>query len=299
MSRDPFPNEPEIGDPAERNPVPVDGDRNGDRTIDSQSVASGDRGQTPEIDDSVRAYYLRDQTYLLRESEFTSLVEIGRFRVIHSKDLAEFGYAGDAKRLSHDVRHLQQQGLVTVKSIEGSGRETERLLVLTKKAKHLLVQSGRLPEGQAIYYGLKKPREAKHDATLYRLYQKESARIERAGGKPVRVALDYELKRNLHRELAQLGNEGQSREARQRVAEKQGLALVNDKVQVPDLRLEYETADHERSHIDLELATRNYRPRALAQKAKAGFSIYAPREDASKLRRVFDESELTARIFSL
>jgi hypothetical protein len=161
------------------------------------------------------------------------------------------------------------------------------------------VQSGRLPEGQAIYHGLKKPREAKHDAALYRLYQKESARIESAGGRPVRVALDYELKRNLHRELAQLGNEGQTREARERVADKQGLVLVNDRVQVPDLRLEYETADQERKHVDLELANRNYRPRALAQKAKAGFSIYAPREDASKLRRIFEESELTARIFAL
>ena len=53
------------------------------------------------------------------------------------------------------------------------------------------------------------------------------------------------------------------------------------------------------TETNLELATRNYRPRALAQKAKAGFSIYAPREDVSKLRRILDESELTARIFSL
>src|SRR5256885_9402198 len=116
---------------------------------------------------------------------------------------------------------------------------------------------------------------------------------------PIRVCLDYELNPNLQRELARLEGAGQSRETRERVAEKQGLVLVNDKVQVPDLRLEYETADHERRHVDLELATRNYRPRALAQKAKAGFSIYAPREDAPKLRRIFDESELTARIFAL
>jgi hypothetical protein len=299
MSRDPFPNEPEIGEQTERTPVPVDGDRNADHTSDSQSVASRDGRQRPEVDDSVRTYYLRDRTFLLRESEFTTLVEIGRFRVVHSKDLAEFGYVGDTKRLNQDVRHLQQQGLVEVKSIERGSKDAENLLVLTKKAKRLLVQSGRVPQGQAIYYGLKKPREAKHDAALYRLYQKESARIESAGGGPLRVSLDYELKRILHRELVQLGNQGLTREARERVAEKLGLVLVNDKVQIPDLRLEYETADHERRHIDLELATRNYRPRALAQKAKAGFSIYAPREDASKLRRVFDESELTARIFSL
>ena len=253
----------------------------------------------PEIDDSVRAYYLRDRSFLLRESEFTTLVEIGKFRVIPANDLAQFGYAGDVTRSNRDIRHLMQQGLVAMKSVKSGGKQPERLLVLTKKAKRLLLQSGRLPEGQAIYHGLVKPREVKHDAALYRLYQRESARIESAGGRPLRVVLDYELKRNLHRELAQLGEQGQAREARERVAEKQGLVLVNDKVQVPDLRLEYETADHERRHIDLELATRNYRPRALAQKAKAGFSIYAPREDASKLRRVFDESELTARIFSL
>lgn len=299
MSRDPFPNEPEIDPRAERATVPVHRDSDRDPNSDNQTVAPGDDLERPEIDDSVRAYYLRDRAYLLRESEFTTLVEIGKFRVINSKDLAELGYAGDAKRLNRDVRHLAEQGLIAVKSTKAGSREKESLLVLTKKAQRLLQQSGRLPEGQAIYHGLVKPREASHDAALYRLYQREAARIDSAGGRPLRVTLDYELKRNLHRELAQLGYQGQTREARERVAEKQGLVLVNDKVQVPDLRLEYETADHEHRHVDLELATRNYRPRTMAQKAKAGFSIYAPREDASKLRRIFDESEITARIFAL
>jgi hypothetical protein len=302
MSRDRFSNDPDMDDRGEGVPVQERGDSMAstrDLSSDSQPVESGGSGRRPEIDESARAYYLRDRTYLLRESEFTTLVEIGKFRVIDAKDLAQFAYAGDAKRTNRDIRHLTQQGLVAMKSIKRGDRGTEGVLVLTKKAKRLILQSGRLPEGQAIYHGLAKPREAKHDAALYRLYQRESARIDSAGGRPIRVALDYELKRNLHRELARLDDAGQSRAARERVAEKQGLVLVHDKVQVPDLRLEYETSDHERRQIDLELATRNYRPRALAQKAKAGFSIYAPREDASKLRRIFDESELTARIFAL
>jgi hypothetical protein len=305
MSRDRFSNDPEINDREERIPFQERGDSTeGAREVrsDSPPVASGDADRRPEIDGSAHAYYLRDRTYLLRESEFSTLVEVGRFRVIDTKDLAEFGYADDAKRMNREIRHLTQQGLVAVKPIKSAGRGTKDLLVLTKKAKRLIQQSGRLPEGQAIYHGLVKPREVRHDAALYRLYQRESARIESAGGRPIRVALDYELKRNLYRELAQLGDAGQSRESREsreRVAEKQGLVVVNDKVQVPDLRLEYETSDHEQRHIDLELATRNYRPRALAQKAKAGFSIYAPREDASKLRRILDDTELTARILSL
>jgi len=291
-----------MDDQGQRTPVQDRGDsptRAKDVDSDSQPVASGDAGRRPEIDASARAYYLRDRTYLLRESEFTTLVAIGKFRVIDAKDLAQFAYAGEAKRTNRDIRHLTQQGLIAMKCIKRGDRGTAGLLVLTKKAKRLIAQSGRLPEGQAIYHGFVKPREAKHDTALYRLYQRESARIASAGGRPIRVALDYELKRNLHRELARLSDAGQSREARERVAETQGLVLVNDKVQVPDLRLEYETADHQRRQINLELATRNYRPRALAQKAKAGFSIYAPREDASKLRRIFDESELTARIFAL
>jgi len=51
--------------------------------------------------------------------------------------------------------------------------------------------------------------------------------------------------------------------------------------------------------VDLELATRDYRPRAMAAKAAAGFSMYARSEDASRLRRVLDEREITAEILTL
>ncbi len=299
MSRHPFPNDPEIDDRAERAPVPVQDDRSRDRSSDAPTPESGDHRPRPEIDDSVRAYYLRNRTYILRESEFTTLVEIGKFRVVDSADLAQFTYGGDAERMARDLRRLERQGLVARKPVAQEPKRSERLVVLTKKAKRLLLKSGRLPQGQAIYHGLVKPRELKHDAALYRLYQKEAKRIAQTGGRPLRVVLDYELKRNVQRELAGLGDAEQTRDTREQIAARHGLALVGDRIQIPDLRLEYETADHEHREINLELATRNYRPRALAQKAKAGFSIYAPREDASKLRRILDESELTARIFSL
>ena len=57
--------------------------------------------------------------------------------------------------------------------------------------------------------------------------------------------------------------------------------------------------DGERARVDLELATSHYRGRNLAEKVRAGFSIYARAEDASKLRRVLDQRELTAEILSL
>jgi hypothetical protein len=75
--------------------------------------------------------------------------------------------------------------------------------------------------------------------------------------------------------------------------------VVRGKIPVPDIRIEYEARDGERARVDLELATSHYRGRNLAEKVRAGFSIYAHGEDASKLRRMLDKRELTAEILSL
>ena len=113
------------------------------------------------------------------------------------------------------------------------------------------------------------------------------------------MLLDYELKRNLNRDLAQMAPEKDDPNAKERIAEKHGLHVVNGKIPVPDLRVEYETPELELRHVDLELATRDYRPRAMAAKAAAGFSLYGRSEDASRLRRILDEREITARILTL
>jgi hypothetical protein len=64
-------------------------------------------------------------------------------------------------------------------------------------------------------------------------------------------------------------------------------------------RIEYETREGEMARVDLELATEHYRGRNLVEKVRAGFSIYAHAQDATGLRRVLDQRELTAEILSL
>jgi hypothetical protein len=113
------------------------------------------------------------------------------------------------------------------------------------------------------------------------------------------VLLDYELKQNLNRDLTLLGPEKANTDRKSQVAEKHGLQLVDGKIPVPDLRIEYETAELELCCMDLELAPGDYLPRALAEKARAGFSFYSRPEDASRLRRILDDHELTAGILSL
>lgn len=252
-----------------------------------------------ERDDAPQAYEMRDRTFLLRESELHALAELGKFRVIAASDLARHAYAGDRSRMERDFRRLQRQSLVSDRTLEISGRKTLRAISLTKTGRRLLKQTGRLSEEQVVYHGLVKPREAKHDADLYRLYYKEAARIERHSGKPIRVVLDFEMKRNLNRGRVALGAEKNNPEELDRLAKSHGLSVVDGKIPLPDLRIEYQTKAGELRHVDLELATRHYRPAGLTAKAKAGFSLHSFREDASRLRRILNDRELTAEILAL
>jgi hypothetical protein len=253
----------------------------------------------PEALDAQRAHYLGDRAYFLRDSELRTLGEIGTFRTVAAADLARLGYGGDTQRMEREIRRLKEQSLISEKVLRADRKHTIRLFALTKKGLRLARKYPGVPEEQVLFHGFVKPREAKHDADLYRLYYAQAERIAQTGGRVTRVLLDYELKRDLNRELASLPPEEQSDEARQSIAERHGLALVDGKIPVPDMRIEYDTAEMERARLDLELATRNYRPRALAEKARAGFSFYALREDVSRLRRVLDEREITAEILSL
>jgi len=252
-----------------------------------------------EREDSPRAFLLAGRTFLLRESELQTMTELGTFRVLAAADLAKFAYGGEAAQMERDLRRLRGQGLLIERTLPISRPKTLRVVGLTKTGKRLLRSSNRVPESQALYHGIVKPREAKHDSELYRLFQAEAARIESAGGRPLRVVLDYELKRDVNRARARLGERRNDEQEIGRLAESHGLSVVDGKIPLPDMRIEYQNAELELHRVDLELATRHYRPRGLAQKAKAGFSLYSQRDDVSRLRRILDEQELTARIFAL
>ena len=244
-------------------------------------------------------YELRGRTYRLRNSEVATMVELGKFRAVASKDLAEFVYDGNKDRMRPDVENLFRQGLIEMKSIPNELIGSRQILTLTKNGHRFLVSTQSAGKGQALYHGFTKPREAHHDADLYRLYQKAAAKIEGQGGRNLRVVLDYELKKHLYRDLAKFGEDRKSVSVKHAVADTHGLKVVRGKIPVPDVRIEYETRDGERARVDLELATGHYRLRNLVEKVLAGFSIYAHADEASKLRRILDQRELTAEILSL
>jgi hypothetical protein len=273
-------------------PRPEDGPRNFERAAAAERLLT----PRPEAFDPPRAYDCANRVYLLRESELRTLAEVGTFRAVSAADLGRLGYGGDRRRMERDIRHLRDDGLVSEKVVRADRDSTIRLLALTREGARLAKRSGLLSAEQTLFYGFVKLHEAKHDAGLYRLYHAQAQRIESLGGRVTRVVLDYELKRDLNRELAALRSWPEERE---RIALRHGLAVVDEKIPVPDMRIEYDTAEMECGYVDVELATRNYRPRAVSEKARAGFSLYALPEDVPRLRRVLDQQNITARVVPL
>lgn len=243
----------------------------------------------------------RDRSYSLRPSEIHTLTEVGKFRVVPVEDLAKHAYAGDCSRLDSDLRNLIHQRLVARRDTSVLKKESRQVLTLTKEGKRLIRRHGFVLDDQAIYSDFVKPKEADHDATLYRLYHKAVDEIERKGGKVLRVQLDYELKEMLYRKLgqAQAQGEGQTQCSKEALAHQLQIPVVHGKVSFPDLRVEYATEEMEIAHVDLELATSHYHAGHLAEKARAGFQIYARSEDAAGLRRVRDDREIITAILSL
>ena len=247
-------------------------------------------------------YFDREKEYSLRDSEIHLLSEVGKFRVVGVNDLAELAYNGDRTRVESDIESLLRQGLVRRTGIADPDHNRTQVITLTKAGHKLLSRGKVVPSSQAIYHGLKKPKEAFHDADLYRVYHKAADEIESRGGRIIRVRLDYELKRELYARLARASRD-KSRDPktlREEVAERFHFKTVSGKIPIPDLRIEYtKENDSQIQRVDLELATDHYRPQGLSEKARAGFQIYARRGETDRLRRIRDDLDLTATILRL
>lgn len=273
--------------------------RDEDRTLSRLPEVQESRPREVPPKEERTVLYDRYRAYDLRESEAQTLTDLGKFRIIAADDLARFGYDGDKGRMEQETTNLIRQGLIEEKRVEVSLSKATRMYTLTKTSRNLLLKSDRVARGQEIYSGFVKPKEAKHDSELYRLYQKESSRIEARGGRVRRVVLDYELKKKVNRDLMRLGREKDDPARKQEVAERHGLRAVHGRIPVPDLQIEYEMSEQEIARVNLELTTGDYRPRQLAEKARAGFTMYSHGDDASRVHRILNDRELTAEILSL
>lgn len=216
-----------------------------------------------------------DRTYHLRASEVRLLATVGTFRSVAAHDLDGIRSREDAWR--GDLQRLGEQGLIERTTVTVNHKPTA-VVTLTHEGRDLLESHRQASDGhpqQSYYADLVKPREQGHDAQLYRLFQAEAAKIEAAGGRVDRVVVDYELKREYQRFLnRQERDEEAGGQDIQAFAEAWRLPIIDGHLELPDLRIEYETSEGGRDHRDVELVTEHYSRGQLAGKARAGFSMY-------------------------
>jgi hypothetical protein len=223
--------------------------------------------------DSKTVYHLRGQNYRLDSGQSAMLRDLGAFRTITADSLRKHLYHGDEDRFRKDLRNLTDQRLVAV---QPDSKAKGSYVSLTRAGKGLTEANFRTNPDQAIYSGIVKKRELRHDAAIYDVYQKEAQKISKSGGTPKRVVLDFELKKNVNRQLAKIQNFSPAERERQRqeIAAAHGLKIVNGKIQIPDVRVEYESQEQEQCKVDLECVTGHYKARQIAAKAAAGFKLY-------------------------
>jgi hypothetical protein len=246
----------------------------------------------------------------LHREEKTLLGEAGRFRVISAKDAARSIYGGDERAFRSDLRFLESRELVSVDIVnarrDGRSRSAERIevITLTRAGEKLARINDSFAPDQKLYHGLVKPREAEHDAQIYRAYQKEWQKIEKEGGSSPRVVLDFELKSQVQKAIhaaRKAEPERDMTEIKQQVAAEQQLPFIDGQIQIPDARIEYHFDQGSRTGFsDIEVVTAAYRPGHLRAKAQAGFQTYVSGRDAASIsHRIEGEHHLLDSILDL
>lgn len=276
--------------------APAEPQRSPDREPDSRTSNERD----------VAIYRTRGNAYRLSSRQLDVMNDVGRFRTVEIRDLERHRCHGSQSDASGELQDLTRQGVVQIKSVRSSASgPVLRVAVLTRIGRQILSEHGLRQPTQALYAGLVKAREVAHDAAIYRMFQAERERIEQAGGQLHRVVLDYELKQKVYAPLAKFRSQRPGASAveyarrQAEVAHEHGLKVVQGRIPLPDLRIEYVNAQGESARVDLELATHHYHGRAMEMKAAAGFTFYADSGAAGHLAKVLEERDITVAILSL
>lgn len=254
-----------------------------DESLDPRDVFTRDLDLPRGLERERVHIHGHDQDYKLRGSEVRALSTIGAFRVVPADDLRDdLGRPGDVRH--GDLERLRSAGLIrTVAPLDREGGRTV-IVALTERGRELL-ESHRSRDTKAVqtfYSGAVKSRELSHDAQLCRAYLRAAEKLQAQGARVDRVVLDYELKREYqkflqerNRDRAQSdGRPDRSREEIKQWAAEHDLPVLNDRVQFPDVRIEYEHPDGRRDVENVEVTTVHYRGRHASGRAAAGFTRF-------------------------
>ena len=209
--------------------------------------------------------------------------DAGTFGCVGWSDMVDARFGGNAFAAAKGVERMQRQGLVEVIEARGPKGGAFRVLGLTAKGVERL---GKGPGGQR-YWTSSKPRQAAHDAAVYRAAMAAVGDIRKKGGEVGRIVIDTEFRskvaRRVERARAKSGDAA-AREAARAIADELHLPCKDGKVSYPDARIEYTDSRGDAGRVDIEVATGHYRRGTVAGKSAAGFTVYTTSSLAAAAR---------------
>lgn len=220
----------------------------------------------------------RENLYELNGEDSRMLATIGAFRVISERDLHD---ARDASLDPRDdtLEHLRDEGLIRFVAIDGN----ERAAVLTDRGWDVLDAHRRDRDDgdQEFHAGPGRMRELKHDAQLFRAYLAVEERLRNDGAEIERVVLERDLRREYQGFLQEHNRDRPDSDGRpdrdkgeiEDWAREHDLPYFDDRVHLPDFRIEYELDGRDR-HEDVEVLTAHYRGAHAASRTQAGFTCF-------------------------
>ncbi len=224
----------------------------------------------------------RGERVSFRERSERALADVGVYRSVSFRDLAEAHFGGHPYTTRRAVNRWIRAGLMREHNARGPKGGTFKVLMLTRKgtkqARRAAVNRGLNPN-QRTWSGLVKRSELSHDTEVYRACGLERRRLASHGATVVRIRIDSELKsavaRRSERARVQEGKEAADA-ARRRTAEELGLPVDEQgRVLYPDAQIEYTDQHGRTGRVNVEVASNNYRDKAIVAKSAAGFAIHA------------------------
>ena len=240
----------------------------------------------------------RDRLSYQRRLE-RSLVDVGLYRSVSFRDLAESHFDGHPYVARRAVNQWICAGAFRETTATGPKGNSYKVLTATpagaELARRQAVGQGLDPE-QRTWSGLVKPGELAHDTEVYRAAQEEVKRLLADQATIRRIRIDAELKSIVaKRSETARARDGKASADIERMQAAQDLGLPVDqqgKVHYPDVQIEYTDADGRTDHVNVEVATNDYRNRSIQIQAKAGagFVIHGNGRGGARASKAFGGS---------
>ena len=225
----------------------------------------------------------RERPLTFQERSERALADVGIYRVVPFRDLAEAHFGGARRAARRAVNTWVREGLARELMLEDAEGRAETVLAATRRGVFVLrgLTGGQgLAREQKLTYlrHLHRPR-AGHDTAVYRVARRERERLAREGARVRRIRLEGELRGTVlgRSEAARFGLGRRAGVVeRHRAAAESGLPVdAEGRVLYPDVQIEYVDAEGRRGRVNVEVVSKHYDARALGTKTAAGFRMHA------------------------